>query len=398
MTIAGVFLIAFLFRYMLVTHMPRPVISDLIWNDSTGWNLAQGRGFTASLTGYVPAIFRTPGYPAFLAIIYTFFGHSIHAALVGNAVLDSLTAVLVLLIGWRLLGPLSGAVAGVLYALYPYPAIFCTVLHQDILLTLSVVLTLYLTLLAQGDPNRFSRWLLVGVMIGVTAMVKPFLALYGVVPALVVLASRQLTLAKKFKAVAVMVIMSVLVITPWVIRNYRAFHSFPPLAAGGTGANLGIIVAEVKGQGAPVVPSTVIQSNEDDLDGQQLLDSERKYGQLYGPQLRQVWPGWLKLSILQIPRLWVTRQTEGYSHLVSLAAPIIGLFVLLPGLIGMYLLRRRWRSLLAIYASIVLITLLYAPVPIEARYTLPVRPAMILFVAATLVFLYQRVRRVKQAR
>jgi hypothetical protein len=60
------------------------------------------------------------------------------------------------------------------------------------------------------------------------------------------------------------------------------------------------------------------------------------------------------------------------------------------GVLGMYFLHKRWRSLIAIYATVAVITLLYAAIPIEARYTLPARPAMILFVAAALTYIYQR--------
>lgn len=401
LSITGVFAVAFLFRYFLVTRMPRPLSTDLYWNDSTGWNLAQGHGFTASLSGYVPAIFRTPGYPAFLAIIYKIFGHSIHAALVGNAVLDSLTAVLIVLMGWRLLGPVSGCVAGFLYALYPYPAIFCANLHQDMLLTLVVVLTLYLTLRAQQQPNRFGWWLLIGFMIGAIAMVKPFMAPYGVVPALAALASPALHTVKKFKAVALMVFVSILVISPWIARNYYFFHSFPPLALGGSADGMRVLLDEIKGgedaglRAAPNDVQTREQALSVVLEGQALVDSERADKALYAPQLRRLWPSVLRVAVGHIPRLWITRRAVGYNPLVSLIATILGYAVLFFGVIGMYIVRHRWRSWLAIYASVVFVTLLYAPIPIEARYTLPAKPAMILFVTAAVMFFYQRVRSAK---
>jgi 4-amino-4-deoxy-L-arabinose transferase-like glycosyltransferase len=397
LVVAGVFLIAFLFRYVLVTRMPRPLVSDLFWNDETGWNLAQGHGFTAALSGYVPAIFRTPGYPAFIAVIYRIFGHSLHAALVGNALLDSLTAVLVLLIGWRLLGPVVGGIAGLLYALYPYPATYCGMLYQDILLTLAVTLTLYLTLRAQDQPDRLGRWLLVGFMIGATAMVKPFLALYGIVPALVVLIATQLASARKMVTVAVMVAASVLVISPWVARNYHYFHSFPPLAVGGAGGEMKFLFMEVTiGDEALLAGEAHAPTNREAYlaefqDGQKLIDLERSQGQEYGSQLRRMWPRTLRVVVSHIPRLWVSRYAMGYAPVVASIALIIGLSVLIFGLIGMYAVRYQWRAWLAIYASVVVITLVYAPVGVEARYTLPARPAMILFVTAALVFVYERV-------
>ncbi|MHC4925395.1 MAG: hypothetical protein ACYTG4_15165, partial [Planctomycetota bacterium] len=65
---------------------------DHIFNDATAWNLAQGNGFSASAEApFVPAIFRTPGYPAVLAMVYAAVGHSIRAAFVANALVDTAT-------------------------------------------------------------------------------------------------------------------------------------------------------------------------------------------------------------------------------------------------------------------------------------------------------------------
>ena len=51
---------------------------DHVFNDATAWSFAEGRGFTASVEApYDPAIFRTPGYPAFLGVVYALFGHSV---------------------------------------------------------------------------------------------------------------------------------------------------------------------------------------------------------------------------------------------------------------------------------------------------------------------------------
>jgi hypothetical protein len=156
------------------------------------------------------------------------------------------------------------------------------------------------------------------------------------------------------------------------------------------------LVAEVKGGEEGAFSPTGVDGFNRELnlsnvmEGQELIDWEGARRKVYGPQLREMWPGVLRVAVLHIPRLWITRRAEGYSRLVSLVAPVIGAAVLLFGVLGMYFLHKRWRSLIAIYATVAVITLLYAAIPIEARYTLPARPAMILFVAAALTYIYQR--------
>src|SRR5262249_16478898 len=132
-TLIAVFAIAFVFRVMMLHVVHWPVVTDLYWSDQVALNLLQGHGFSASVTSpYVPGIFRSPGFPSFLAIVYGILGHSYTAALMMQAALDSGTAVLLALTASMLVPARTAMLAGVLYALYPYSAALCSMLHQDI--------------------------------------------------------------------------------------------------------------------------------------------------------------------------------------------------------------------------------------------------------------------------
>jgi hypothetical protein len=80
--------------------------------------------------------------------------------------------------------------------------------------------------------------------------------------------------------------------------------------------------------------------------------------------------------------LWVSRHAVWHGELVRYAGQVISLLVLIPGLTGMILLRKQWRLLLPFYLTIAIITVSYAFYTVEARYTLPARPVMLIFVAA----------------
>ncbi|MCL5935492.1 MAG: hypothetical protein M1543_03250 [Firmicutes bacterium] len=51
-----------------------PVANDAVQYDTLGWNLAQGKGYLDE--NGQPSIWRTPGYPVFLAGLYWLFGHN----------------------------------------------------------------------------------------------------------------------------------------------------------------------------------------------------------------------------------------------------------------------------------------------------------------------------------
>src|SRR5713226_9588520 len=104
LSLLAIVVVAFLFRLAVVDVLGKRPVRDLIWNDAVAWNLAQGIGFTASQhPPYIPGIFRTPGFPAFLAVVYRIAGHNYRAGFVALALLDSLTAVLTVLLAAELL-------------------------------------------------------------------------------------------------------------------------------------------------------------------------------------------------------------------------------------------------------------------------------------------------------
>ena len=401
--LALIFALAFVVRLVMISQLSVPPVYDLLWNDAVAWNLVQGHGFTASQAEpYVPGIFRTPGYPGFLAVVYYLFGHSYQAAFVSQTFLDALSAVLVTLIGLRLLSPRIALIGGCLYALYPYSAYFCGVLSQDILLTFTVLAVLYLTTRAYLDRPARWQWLQVGLTIGLAALVKSFLILYVVVPALLVLfAVRGLRL--KIGASAMLGLGVAVVISPWMVRNYVQFQSFPPLAVGGMGSDLTLIVRELDGGEEAVVnqivPPRYDQEGETEYsanftDGAPLIEEEKEAAENAFRDIMQRKKQYLLLILGHIPRLWLTQHTFGHGDLVAIVATIVSWVYLIPGVLGVYALRKHWQRLAPLSGSIILVTLIYAPSLAEARYTLPVRPMLMLFVATTVYAVAARVQSV----
>src|SRR5690242_1662424 len=62
---------------------------------------------------------RPPGYPVFLAAIYEFLGQSILAVRMVESLTGALLAVVIGMIGKRIGGEILGAIAGMLWSIYP---------------------------------------------------------------------------------------------------------------------------------------------------------------------------------------------------------------------------------------------------------------------------------------
>ena len=122
---------------------------------------------------YDPSLIRLPGYPLFLAGVYSVFGHqNNHAVRLVQAVIDTLTCVLAGFIGFAWepneeLKRRTGLAAFCLTALCPFVAIYvATILTETISTFMALALTLLATLAFQATTTRgrIVLWLATGVV------------------------------------------------------------------------------------------------------------------------------------------------------------------------------------------------------------------------------------------
>jgi 4-amino-4-deoxy-L-arabinose transferase-like glycosyltransferase len=186
-----------------------------------------------------PTALNPPGYPHVLALTYKVAGQHLDAGRALSALLGTLTVLLLILIASRLAGPTAGLVTGVLAALYPpLVATSASLISESVFLPL--VLLLMLVLLTRREvEGRAAIWVALGagVICGLAALTR-FVGTALVLVVLVWIWQRaQLPVRRRLAMGAVAVLAAALTISPWTIRNYRAFHEFVPVATeGGTGA------------------------------------------------------------------------------------------------------------------------------------------------------------------
>lgn len=402
-SVGAIFTIALAVRLIIIWKTVGYPINDLLWNDAVGWNLAQGNGFTASSSEpFVPAIFRTPGYPLFLAGIYSLFGHFYMPVYVVQAIIDSLTALMIVAICRQIALPRLSFASGLLYALYPYPAIFCGILHQDILLTFFAVLSLLVTIKAKNNPDKLGLWGLAGLVLGITIIVKPFLAILFIMPISIIIADKR-KISQKFLSLVMVFSVAFALVLPLVLRNYILFASFPPLAVGGTGTNLQYLIIELTEGERVLVKKTKVDSIEKNdaksaaylgsfVDGKILIDMEREKASKAISEIKKYKLEYVVLIIKHIPRLWITKYTMGRPGIVSLFAFWLSIIFLISLTLGLYVSRKMSQNLWPLYLYIIVIALFYSLYTAEARYTLPARPAAIVFIANLFINIFEHMK------
>lgn len=210
-----------------------------IWNvDALGYhniaiNLLQHGIFSLdAVPPFQPDSVRTPGYPAFIALIYASFGESPHAAIVVQAVVDSVTALLVTGIALRLLGNDPGNaraawLAGAIYAIYPTAWHYSLEMYVEVLLAFALTLFFLVAL-------RPSRWqpLWLGAACALNLLIKPNVVVLPILGVLILWVQAAQSphqpdgkhaISGALRATALFTCVFTALLLPWVIRNARTF-------------------------------------------------------------------------------------------------------------------------------------------------------------------------------
>jgi 4-amino-4-deoxy-L-arabinose transferase-like glycosyltransferase len=398
----GLVALALLLRLAWAAVASTELRLDHVFTDATARGLAEGRGFTCSLEPpYDAAVFRTPGYSAFVALIYSLTGPAVRAVFFVQAVLDTLTCVAVGALARKRLGERAALFALALSATYPF------LIHMVGRLSAETPMILLVTLFVIGLddlPERaaWGRTAALGVLLGVIAWIKPVVL---PLPALVLAAEwlRGRTLRTAFLRAALIGGVTVVLFAPWVLRNVEA-HGRPLLAG-----ELGIVVYHGTHDFSDDRDAMIAQgfADEDALAAaagnagdsaaryeavrqlfarsEELLARDARFLEKGLERLRaEPLRGFLLDPLRRVPRLWVSTTYVGGPAWVGWGAAAGCIGYLLLAAAGLYHLRGSWRELAAWWTVPVLVTAVYAVLHVEARYSLPGRPEMLLLGAAAL--------------
>ena len=352
--------------------------------------LATGHGYSDPFEGRTgPTAWTPPLYPLLLAVVFKLFGvYSLTSAwviLAINSIFSAATAPAVYQIARRTFARNPDALkialwSGWLWALYPAAMQYAVKWVWDMSLTACLFAwVIVLALKLRDEPALTRLWLVFGTLWGLIALSNssllaflPFCMLWIVWPTRRNPGTlRRLILAS---------VCCCAVVSPWIVRNYTAFHAFVPLRSN-FGAEL-YESAQLENEGYPTMATLPHTQASPDFQRYKRL-GELAYSHEQGDRAKaiiQQHPGIFASHILRrIYFFWasVPHPTEhGWKGVVAETAREFSYaFLSLAGLLGLALaLRDRVPAAWLFFWAFAIYPLLYYVVTVQARFRHPLEP------------------------
>src|SRR5215472_7819310 len=374
-------------------------------------NLDQGNGYRAD-PAMGNTMLREPGYPLLLAAVFKLWGYGIQQARVVCVLLAFGAALLLLRLTRKITGDtMTALVAALLFLIYP--GILVAEARAGV--EIPCIFTMMLFMLAlHGAVEKSSLWRCgaAGLLLGTAVMVRSEVLLFPVLLLVYLLfaAKGWAERRRMAGAIAVLAVGTAVVMSPWIIRNYRLVHSFVPTATvAGLAAQAGLYTCENTSPGEPFGLTEGEAGLERKEIARQLgIPFRGPYIQLfYTPQDELAFYGALlnrvSIEYRSHPEVlagcaaknfffnfWFLGKTPKSVLLnVLVQAPLLAL-----ALAGVVVF---WKRKLLRNAGIILLYILYipavhAPMVAEARYSMMIAPFLVTLAAVFLVWAWRRVK------
>jgi 4-amino-4-deoxy-L-arabinose transferase-like glycosyltransferase len=212
---------------------------DAIYYHFQANELAEGDGFiepfkSAAVGFHIATAYHPPLYPLALAVVSLLGGTSITAHQVAGAFLGAGTVLVLGLLGRYLFGWRTGIAVAVVAALHPNLWIADGLILPETPYALVVGGAILAAYRLVDRPGR-GRAAVLGLVLGAASLIRGEGAVFAAVltvPLLLVFLRSVPTMAR-LRLLAVSGVVAVLVISPWVVRNLRAFEEPALLSTNG---------------------------------------------------------------------------------------------------------------------------------------------------------------------
>ena len=219
---------------------------EVAWSDQGGYQqlgagLAKSGGeFTRypDSPTFIPEVIRTPGYPAFVAVIYRLFGVGTMPVAVAQAFVFVLICFLVYALAARIAGHQAASVAAIMTALFP-PLPYYGALVLTEVWTTFVLMAAMLVCLRAIQSGRTRDFVIAGLLFSCTTIVRPAFVLlpFGLAIAMPILVPSERN-RRRIGQWAALALVAGITMVPWFTYNYVYLGRFTLSPAGGIGRGL----------------------------------------------------------------------------------------------------------------------------------------------------------------
>jgi len=234
--VGGLSLLALALRLVWVLYTDTiPLGGDPHWYYVVASNVADGHGFAVRphpIFGEIPGpgeptAFWPPGYVFALAALFRLTGESFSTPQVMNALLGALTVPFVFLLGKSVFDQRAGLLAAGMFAIFPNAIVGVPLLFPEPLFTLMFVAALWL-LTIRPVERPWLAYAGFGALVGLACLTRGQGAVLLPIAVVYWLARDGWQSAARSTGLALIV--AVLMIAPWTIRNATQMHAFVPIS------------------------------------------------------------------------------------------------------------------------------------------------------------------------
>lgn len=219
---------------------------EVAWSDQGGYQqlgaaMARSGGeFTRFPESpvFIPEVIRTPGYPAFVAVIYRLFGERTMPVAIAQAFVFVAICLIVFAIGRRIAGERAATVAAFMTALFP-PLPYYGALVLTEVWTTFVLMTAMLICVRAVQDGRTRDFMIAGVLFSAATMVRPAFILlpFGLAAGMPILVAAERN-RRRVGQWAALALVAGITMVPWFTYNYVYLGRFTLSPAGGIGRGL----------------------------------------------------------------------------------------------------------------------------------------------------------------
>ncbi|NWF98816.1 MAG: glycosyltransferase family 39 protein [Nitrospirae bacterium] len=169
------------------------------------------------------SIFRTPGYPVFIALIFSLAGKSLQAIVLMQCILDSITSIFVVLICLRITNNRAySLIAGFLYLINLFSIYYSYMILTETLFTFVFVVAIYYLILFI-QSNNFKMLILSSFLLGMSVLIRPA-AQY--LPIILTIFFFLLDIPLRKILVNIIILLSIFyfILMPWYLRNLYQYQ------------------------------------------------------------------------------------------------------------------------------------------------------------------------------
>jgi len=375
--------------------------------DQLADNLATGHGYRF-YPDTAATLMREPGYPLVLAGIFLVFGKSF-------AAVKAVNLVLALGAAWLMMGlakkfsihPLLTIAPPLLFLFHPATLVAESRGGVEILFTFLIVL--FLRLVYRAIESRgWWAYAAGGAVLGLAVLVRSTPMLFPAFLLVYLIAIEKQKMTAAAGRVAVMIAAMLMVMSPWIVRNYSLTGKFVPTASVlGTSAHAGEYICAHRGENRPMwlLDREAAHQRADLAHGLGLRFRDDFYYQMfYAPGDELVFSNYLlhrvedeyKTSPLLCVRcmsanlvyFWIAGKTEG----ATLANAAVQLPYLVLGIAGVVLCVRnaQFKMIAPMLLFIGYVMSVYVPILAQARYSVPLLPFVSILAGVALMAAQRR--------